>query len=100
MEIVVLALFPYLKGVNRAIAAKATTVLGRHRMVVAPDGLWDVSRARTTMVNWHALHRVEMEGDRAFVFLDPMTAFVVPMRSYGPEQRMQFVAAVRHGMAS
>ncbi|MEW6533200.1 MAG: YcxB family protein [Thermodesulfobacteriota bacterium] len=78
----------YREGQNKAL-------LGKHMLQLLPDTIVETTDHGETSVSWDAVEKIVKAGDKIYVYINAVTAFVVPRRAFPTEEAFnEFFATV------
>ena len=61
---------------------KHNGLMGRHKLVLTPKGLWEFTKVNESLAYWHGIDRIEENEDYIFIFTTPSSAHIVPKRVF------------------
>lgn len=56
--------------------------LGRHKVVLQPDGVVEITSVNQTRTSWSGIDRVEQDGNYIYLYTAPIAAHVIPRRAF------------------
>ena len=57
---------------------KHNELMGTHKLVLTPKGLWEFTEVNESLAYWHGIDRVEENEDYMFIFTTPSSAHIIP----------------------
>lgn len=63
--------------------------LGRHRVVLGEDGVIESTVVNQSRTAWPGVDRVEQSPDYIFIYIAPVTAYVIPKRAFRDPQEAE-----------
>jgi len=56
--------------------------LGRHHIVLSPDGVTETTAVGQTVTRWTGVDRIEQNDDYIFIYTAPAAAHIIPKRAF------------------
>ncbi len=79
---------------------KNRSVLGRHVLTLSPDGLRDESAHTRSEASWDSVARVARTRDHLFIYLNDVSAHVVPARAFRDREEFERFAETATALAA